>query len=92
MHPEGLSYARAEAICLDECTNQGSDIVNTCSIHEITERFGAGFARPHFEIYEVEFIAQIGVGVMKILTDTHQRLIERQASLDADDGEVERVG
>ena len=92
MHPEGLSYARAEAIRLNECTHQGSDIVNPGSLHEITQCLGARLARPHLEVYEVEFIAQIRVSVVKILAHAHQGLIECQPGLDADDGQVERVG
>ena len=91
MYPEGLSHACAEAIRLNQCTNQGSDIVNPGSIHEITQRLSAGLACPHLEVYKVEFVAQIGMSVMQILTHPHQRLIERQAGLDADDGQVERV-
>ena len=40
----------------------------------------------------MEFIAQVGVSVMQILTHAHQGLIEGQAGFDADDGEVESVG
>ena len=82
MHPEGLSYARAEAIRLNECTHQRSDIVNPGSLHEITQCLGARLARPHLEVYEVEFIAQIRVSVVKILAHAHQCLIECQPGLD----------
>ena len=91
MHPEGLRYARAEAIRLNECTHQESDIVNPGSLHEIAQGLGARLARPHLKVYEMEFVAQIGVSVMKILPHAHQRLIKSQAGLDANDGQVESI-
>jgi len=76
MHPEGLGHACAEAICLYECTNQGSNIVNTRAVDEIPEGFSAGLACSHLQVYEMEFIAEIRVSVMKILAHAHERLVE----------------
>ena len=92
MHPEGLSHARAEAIRLYECTNQRADVVNTCPVNEVTQGLSAGLTSAHLEIYEMEFVTEVWVGMMEVLTDAHQGLIERQPGLDANDGQVERVG
>ena len=92
MHAEGLSDAGTEAIGLNQCTNQGADIVNPGAIDQITQSLGAGLAGAHLEVDQVELIAEIGMGVVQILAHAHQRLIERKSGLDADDGEVEGVG
>ena len=92
MHPEGLGDAGAEAISLNQCTNQRADVVNPGSVDEVTEGFHAGLAGAHFEVHEVELIAQVGVGMVQILADAGKSLVEREAGLNADDGEVESVG
>jgi hypothetical protein len=92
MHAEGLGHAGAEAVCLNQCTNQRADIVNACSLHQIPESLGAGLASSHLEVHEMEFIAEIGVGMVKILTDAHERLIEGESGLNADYGKVESIG
>src|SRR5215831_14088040 len=92
MHPEGLSDARAEAICLYQCTNQCADVVNTGPLDQVPQGLSAGLAGAHFEVYEMEFIAEVGMGMVEVLPNAHQGLIERQSGLDANDGEVEGIG
>ena len=92
MHAEGLGNAGAEAICLNQCTNQRADVVNPGAVHQVAQSLGAGLAGAHFEVYELKLIAEIGVGMVKILADAHQGLIERQAGFHADHGQVEGVG
>ena len=92
MHAESLGDAGAEAVGLNQCTNQGADVVNTGALDQIAERFGAGFAGAHLEIDEMEFVAEIGMSVMQILSDAHEGLIECEAGFDANDGEIEGVG
>ena len=92
MHAEGLGDAGAEAICLNQCTNQRADVVNPGAVHQIAQGFGARLAGAHLEVDQVELIAEIGMGVVQILAHAHQGLIERKPGLDADDGEVEGVG
>lgn len=91
MHPEGLSHARAEAIRLYQCTNERADIVNTCTVDKVSKGLSARLTGAHLEVHEMEFITEVGMGMVKILTDAHQSLIERQASLDTNDGKVEGV-
>ena len=86
MHPEGLSDAGAEAICLNQCTNQRADIVNSGAIHQVTESFRAGLAGAHLEIYKMELIAEVRVRVVQILAYSSQSLVEREARFDANDG------
>ena len=57
----------------------------------LRKSFGARFAGAHFQVDQVELIAQIGMGVPQVFAHAHQGLIERQTDFDADDGEVERV-
>ena len=92
MHAEGLSDAGAEAICLNQCTNQRADVVNSGAIDQVAEGFRAGLAGAHLEIDEMKLIAEVGMGVVQILADAHQSLVERQAGFDANDGEVEGIG
>src|SRR4029077_401692 len=51
-----------------------------------------GFASAHLEVYEVKLIAEVRMGVVKILTYASQGLIECEPSLDANHGEVECIG
>src|SRR5579864_4932731 len=92
MHSESLSDAGTEAISLYQCTNKRTDVVNTGALHEVTEGLGAGLAGAQLEIDEVEFVAQIGMCMVQILSDAAQRLIQGKASLDADHGQVEGIG
>ena len=43
-------------------------------------------------IDQMEFVAQIGMGVMQVLAHSHEGLVERQAGFHANDCEVQRVG
>ena len=92
MHAKGLGDAGAEAIGLNQCTHKRADVVNAGAIDQVAEGLGAGLAGAHFEVDQMEFIAQIGMGMVQILADAHQGLVERQAGFDADHGEVEGVG
>ncbi len=40
----------------------------------------------------MKFVAEVGIGVMQVFADAHQRLVEGEAGLDANDGKVECVG
>ena len=40
----------------------------------------------------MKFAAQFGVRVAEIITDAHHGLVERQAGLDADYGQVQSIG
>src|SRR5579862_8466647 len=40
----------------------------------------------------MKLIAKIGVGMVQVLSDSHERLIERQAGFYADDGEIQSIG
>jgi hypothetical protein len=92
MHPESLGDAGPEAVGLYQCTNKRTDVVNTGALDQVTEGLGAGLAGAHLEIDQVEFIAQVGMGMVQILPDAVQRLIQGEASLDADHGQVEGIG
>ena len=92
MHAESLGHAGAEAIGLNQCTNKGSDVVNTGAFHQIAESFSARFAGTHLQVDKVELIAKIRMSMVEILADAHEGLIEGQAGLDADDSEIERIG
>ena len=91
MNAESLRDAGAEAVGLDESADQGADVIDAGAIDEIAQGFGAGFAGAHFEVDQMEFVAEIGMSVVKILTDTHESLIEGESGFDADDGEIESV-
>ena len=92
MHAQGLGDAGAEAIGLNQCTNQGTDVVNPGSVDQVAEGFGAGLAGAHLEVDQMEFIAEIGMGVVQILAHAHQGLVEGESGFDADDGQVEGIG
>ena len=92
MHPESLGDAGAEAISLNQCTHKRADVVNPGAIDQIAESLGPGLAGAHLEVYQVEFFAEIGMGMVQILADAHQGLVEGEAGLNANDGEVEGVG
>ena len=92
MNTESLGDAGAEAVGLDERADEGANVIDSGAVDEIAQGFGAGFAGAHFEVDEMEFVAEIGVGVVEILADAHQGLIEGESGFDADDGEIESVG
>jgi hypothetical protein len=92
MHPKSLGDAGAEAVGLNQCTNEGADIVNTGSVHQVSQGFGSRLPGAHFQIDQMEFVAQIGMGMMQVLAHSHEGLVERQAGFYANDCEVERVG
>src|ERR1700691_320616 len=92
VHAQSLSHARAEAVGLDERADERANVIDAGAVDEIAEGFSTGLASAHLEIDEVTFVAEIGRGVMQVLADTHQGLVERQSGLDADYGEVKSVG
>jgi hypothetical protein len=92
MNAESLSDAGAEAVGLNESADQGADVIDTGAINQIAQGLGPGFAGTHFEVDQMEFVAEIGMSVVEILADAHERLIEGESGFDADDGEVESVG
>ena len=92
MHPKSLGDAGTEAVGLNQCTNEGADVVNTGSIHQVAQGFGPWLSGAHFQIDQMEFVAEIGMGVMQVLAHSHEGLVERQAGFHANDCEVERVG
>src|SRR5712671_2586726 len=92
MHAEGLSDAGSEAVGLYQCTNKRTNVVNPGSVHQIAESFRTGFTCTHFQIYQVELVAEVGMGVVQVLAYPHQCLIEGQAGFHADHGEVQRIG
>src|SRR5579872_315715 len=92
MDAEGLGYAGAEAIGLNERSDERANVIYAGAIDKITKRFNAGLAGAHFEIHEVEFLAEIGMGMMQIDSDPHQGLIEGESGFNADDSEIESVG
>ena len=91
MHAEGLGDAGAEAVCLNQCTNKRADVVNTGAIDKIAQSFSTGLAGAHLEVDQMKFVAEIGMGVVQILTYAHQSLVERQTCFNADDGEIEGI-
>ena len=91
MNAESLRDAGAEAVGLDEGADQGADVIDTGAVDEIAESFGARLAGAHFEVDEMEFVAEIGMGVMEILADAHESLIEGESGFDADDGEIKSI-
>ena len=92
MHAQGLGNAGTEAICLNQCTNKRTDVVNAGAIDQIAQGIGTRLAGAHLEIYQVEFIAQIGMGVVQILAHAHKGLVEGEAGFNANDGKVQGVG
>ncbi len=92
MHPKSLSHAGAEAIRLNQCTNKRTDVVNPGAFDKVPEGLRAGLTGAHFEVHQMELIAEIGMGVMQILANAHQSLVEGETGLDANDGEVEGIG
>ncbi len=91
MHAQGLGDAGAEAIGLNQRAHQRADVVNPGAVHQVAQSFGAGLTGAHLEVDQMEFVAEIGVGVVQILANAHQGLIEGEPRFDADYGEVECV-
>ena len=92
MHPKGLSDAGAEAICLNQCTNKRTDVVNSGAVDEVTESLGAGLAGTHLEVHEMELVAEVGVGMVQVLADPGQCLVEGEAGFDANDRKIQGIG
>ena len=92
MNAESLSDAGAEAVGLDESADQRTDVIDSGAIDKVAQGFGAGLAGAHFEINQMEFVAEIRMGVVEIFADTHESLIEGESGFDADDGEIQSVG
>src|SRR5438094_2111801 len=92
VHAQRRSDACAEAVSLDERSDQSPNLVNAGATAVISQRLRARLAGPHLEIHKIKFIAQIGMRVLEIFPDAHKRLIEGKTDLHADDREIKRIG
>src|SRR5690242_3909262 len=92
MHPKSLGNAGAETIGLNQRAHESSNVVNPSALYQVAESLSAGLAGAHLEVYQVELIAEIGVRMVQILANPHQRLIEREPGFHADHREVQRIG
>jgi hypothetical protein len=92
MHAQSLSDAGAEAVGLNESADEGANVIDAGALDQIAQSFGAGLAGAHLEVDQMKFVAEIGMGVVQILADAHQGLIESESGFDANHGEVESVG
>jgi len=50
-----------------------------------------GLAGAHFEVDEAELLAEFGVGVVEILGNAHERLVETETGLHTDDGKIQGI-
>ena len=91
MNAQSLGDAGTEAVGLDESADQGANVIDAGAVDHVAQSFGPGLAGAHLEVDQVKFIAEVGMGVVQILADAHQGLVQGQAGFDANDGEVERV-
>ena len=92
VNAQGLSHAGAETIGLNECADQGANVIHASAVDEIAQGFGPGLAGAHLEIDQMKFVAEVGISVMQLFTDAHQCLVEGKASFHANDCQIERVG
>ena len=67
-------------------------IVNSGALHQIAQSLGSRLAGSHLQVYQMELVAQFGMGVMQVLAHAHHGLIEGQSSFDADHGEIQGIG
>src|SRR5580692_2476407 len=92
MYAQSLGNAGAEAVGLDERAHERANVVDASAVDEIAQGFGTRLSGAHFEIDQVKFIAQVGMGVMQVFANAHQRLVQRQSGFDANYGEIKSVG
>ena len=52
------------------------------------EGFRTGLSGTHLQVDKVKFVAQVGMGVMEILADAQQGLVEGESSFHADHSEI----
>src|SRR5260370_39133576 len=69
VNPQSLSDAGAEAIGLDESAHQRANVIHTGAVDQIAQGFCAGLAGAHLEVHEMEFVAEVGMGVVQIFAD-----------------------
>ena len=86
MDAEGLGDAGSEAVGLNEGSDEGANVVDAGAFGEVAESLDAGLSGASFEVEEMEFSAQFGMGGLQVFADAHHGLIERQAGFDADHG------
>jgi hypothetical protein len=65
-----LSDAGAEAIGLNQGSDEGANVVDAGAVHKISQSLDARLAGAHFEIDQVKFVAEIGMGVVEILANS----------------------
>src|SRR3984893_16682436 len=92
MHAQGLGNAGSEAVGLNQGCYQRANVIDASAFGQIAERLDARFSGASFEVEEMEFSAQVRVGVAEVLAHSHHGLIERQARCHADDGQIQCVG
>jgi hypothetical protein len=86
-----LGDAGTEAVGLNQHANQGANVVDASAFGQITHGFGAGLAGAHFEVDEAELLAEFGVGVVEILGNAHERLVETETGLHTDDSKIQGI-
>ena len=59
---------------------------------EFAKSLGAGFADAHFQINDLQFVAELGMNDTQLIGDAEQSLVNAEADFDADDEEVEAIG
>jgi hypothetical protein len=63
MHAQGLGNAGSEAVGLNQGCYQRANVIYSGALGQIAERLDARFSGASFEVEEMEFSAQFGVGV-----------------------------
>ena len=86
VNAQSLGDAGAKTIGLDQSADERTNVIDPGTVDEIAQRFHARFTGPHFKIDQMKFVAEIGMGMVQVLADAEERLIERQAGLHADYG------
>src|ERR1700674_605940 len=92
MHAQGLGSAGSEAVGLNQGCYQRANVIYPSALGQVAEGLDARFSGASFEVEEMEFSAQVRVGVAEVLAHSHHGLIESQARFHADDGQIQCVG
>src|SRR5262249_50211191 len=88
---QGLSNAGAKAIGLDEHGYERLDVFEPSTSRQFAQRVDASLANAHLEIHELQLVAELRVSDPEFLGHLHNRLIQAETGLDADDEQIETV-
>src|SRR5215472_7073153 len=91
IHAQGLGDAGAEPFGLNQHGYQRLDVIQAGTASQLVQGLNARFSNAHFQVDELEFVAEFPVRDAQLLRNFHQRLIQTESSLNADHEKIQGI-